>query len=88
LQSLFEKYKPSFDDVIVELRDPVEYENGSIYYGEWCSKTNIRHGRGFMTWVDGSKYEGYWMNDKANLRGTLLHADGDVYEGNTSINIR
>ena len=34
-----------------------------------------------QTWADGSKYEGYWKNDKANGKGRLIHADGDVYEG-------
>lgn len=32
-------------------------------------------------WADGSRYEGYWKQDKANGRGRLIHADGDVYEG-------
>jgi hypothetical protein len=75
------KYEPLCDDVIVVLREPVEYENKSIYYGEWCRKTQQRHGRGFMLWADGSKYEGYWKNDKASVRGKLFHANGDVYEG-------
>ena len=32
-------------------------------------------------WVDGSKYNGNWKNDKANGFGILYHADGDIYEG-------
>jgi len=32
-------------------------------------------------WEDGSRYYGYWKNDKANIRGMLFHADGDLYEG-------
>lgn len=43
--------------------------------------TNQRHGRGIQVWMDGSKYEGYWKRDKANVRGKLIHADGDIYEG-------
>jgi len=27
---------------------------------------------------------GYWRNDKANGKGRLIHADGDVYEGDWS----
>ena len=42
---------------------------------------NQKHGRGIQTWIDGSIYEGYWMNDKANVLGKLIHADGDIYEG-------
>jgi len=26
-------------------------------------------------------YEGYWKEDKANGRGRLIHADGDIYDG-------
>jgi hypothetical protein len=43
--------------------------------------TDIREGRGIQIWRDGSRYEGYWKNNRANGRGRLIHADGDVYEG-------
>ena len=43
--------------------------------------TDTRQGRGIQIWLDGSRYEGYWVNNKANGRGRLIHADGDVYEG-------
>jgi hypothetical protein len=26
-------------------------------------------------------YQGYWLNNKANGRGRLIYANGDVYEG-------
>ena len=32
-------------------------------------------------WPDGSMYEGWWQDNKANGRGRLIHADGDVYDG-------
>lgn len=41
----------------------------------------MRDGFGTQVWPDGSRYEGYWANDKANGQGKLVHADGDVYEG-------
>ena len=44
-------------------------------------KENIREGRGKQIWPDGSLYEGFWRNDKANGKGRLIHSDGDVYEG-------
>ena len=52
----------------------------------WLSRTrnvdsNKRDGYGVQIWSDGSKYEGFWSNDKANGKGRLIHADGDVYEG-------
>ena len=43
--------------------------------------SDIRDGRGIQIWLDGSRYEGYWKNNKANGHGRLIHADGDVYEG-------
>ena len=56
-------------------------ENGAKYEGEWLKDTDIRDGRGVQIWLDGSRYEGYWRENKANGRGRLIHADGDVYEG-------
>lgn len=81
IHSLFSSYPKLNDDVSVELRQTVVYDNQAEYYGEWDIKSNKRHGRGIQIWLDGSKYEGYWKNDKANLRGKLIHADGDMYEG-------
>lgn len=61
-------------------RGPYELDNGAIYHGQW-TKEGLRQGRGIQIWRDGSKYEGYWLNDMANGKGRLIHADGDVYEG-------
>ena len=33
---------------------------------------HIKQGRGSMKWIDGSKYEGYWSNDKADGHGRLI----------------
>lgn len=66
----------------VEIRPPVEYEDGSVFYGEWMKGTKNRHGRGIQLWEDGTRYEGYFQFNKANLKGKLIHSDGDVYEGN------
>ncbi|CAG9318572.1 unnamed protein product [Blepharisma stoltei] len=60
--------------------NPVELENGAIYIGEW-NKNNQRHGFGLQLFTDGSQYEGYWIKDKANIKGRLVHDDGDVYDG-------
>lgn len=64
-----------------EKRDLTNIENETKYQGEWLIGTEIRDGRGFQIWPDGSLYEGFWRNNKANGRGRLIHADGDVYEG-------
>ena len=39
----------------------------------------MREGEGTQIWQDGSIYEGMWYSDKANGKGRLIHADGDVY---------
>jgi hypothetical protein len=69
------------DGINCKKRQPVEYENKSLYFGEWNVSTDQRHGRGIQCWMDGSRYEGYWKNDRANVKGILYHADGDVYDG-------
>ena len=38
-------------------------------------------GYGRYTWVDGSKYDGYWKNGKREGEGTNEYANGDVYKG-------
>ena len=81
LKKLFQRYPPLTDGIPVTLKQTVEYENKAIFYGEWSDITNQRYGRGIQIWIDNSKYEGYWKNDKANIRGKLTHADGDIYEG-------
>ena len=34
-----------------------------------------------LIWSDNSQFDGYWRNDRANGSGRLIHADGDVYQG-------
>ena len=81
LRKLFQRYPPLTDGISVTLKQTVEYENKAIFFGEWSDSTNQRYGRGIQIWIDNSKYEGYWKNDKANIRGKLTHSDGDIYEG-------
>ena len=64
-----------------EKRDMLVLQDGAQYQGEWNKATDMRHGRGYQIWSDGSIYEGYWKADKANGRGRLIHADGDIYDG-------
>ena len=60
--------------------EPVPLNNGAAYSGQ-SDRFGKKCGFGFQVWPDGSIYEGYWKNDKANGRGRLIHADSDVYEG-------
>ena len=69
----------AFQDL--ESRPMVRLDNGSCYVGEWRMGTKIREGKGVQVWPDGSLYEGYWNNNKANYFGRLLHKDGDIYQG-------
>ena len=81
LKLIFEKYPPLQDGVAVELRQSFEYEEVAIYYGEWEKSGNRRHGRGIQVWKDGRRYEGYWIEDKGNNKGKLIHPNGSIYEG-------
>jgi len=67
----------------IEKRGVEQLEDNATYEGEWntANNTRVRHGQGYQVWSDGSIYEGYWANDKANGMGRLIHADGDIYHG-------
>ena len=69
------------DGIMKIIVGPQEIENGAIYYGHWNCEKSERHGFGMQIWPDGSKYVGYWRNDRANGCGRLIHSDGDVYSG-------
>jgi len=64
-----------------EKRTAIVLANQARYEGEWLVGTDIRQGKGMQVWPDGSMYEGYWKDSKANNKGRLIHADGDVYDG-------
>jgi hypothetical protein len=38
-------------------------------------------GQGVLTWRDGKKYEGQFLNDKREGNGTFIWADGRKYIG-------
>jgi hypothetical protein len=44
-------------------------------------KMGRRHGNGIFYYVDGSRYEGDWIQDKREGRGKFFYLDGDIYEG-------
>jgi len=54
--------------------------DGSAYLG-WWTVGGLRQGHGVQVWHDGTKYEGTYDQDRHNGKGRLIHADGDVYEG-------
>lgn len=52
-----------------------EYEGNKNELGE-------RHGKGKCVWVDGTVYEGEWLNNKKHGYGELKRNDGFLYRGN------
>ena len=86
---LFKYDEELIDDVPKIVVGPLLLETGATYYGQWYHLITVyrneinqeRHGFGILIWSDGSKYVGYWLHDKANIRGRLIHSDGDLYEG-------
>ena len=82
INTIFEKYPmiDQFKDMNLILKPPYEFPNKrQIYYGEW--KGEERYGRGVQQWLDGSRYEGYFIDGKANIKGKLFHSNGDTYDG-------
>ena len=77
---LFKNYPSLNDGEETTIKPITKIENGAFYYGEW-DKKGKKHGRGIQLWPDGSKYFGYWINNKANKKGKLIHRDGDIYDG-------
>jgi hypothetical protein len=51
------KAKPLSDGVSVSRKEPVAFENGSVYIGEW-SFDNQRHGLGKIITAEGAVFEG------------------------------
>lgn len=49
---------------------------------------NKKHGQGTFIYLDGSKYEGAWVNDVREGFGTYYYANGDRYEGEWKDHLR
>ena len=82
INKIFEQYPiiNNFKDMNLILKPPYEFPSKRrIYYGEW--KDNEIYGRGVQQWLDGSRYEGYFIEGKASIKGKLFHSNGDTYEG-------
>ena len=59
----------------------IEIEGGLEYEGQVDSKTQERTGYGRLKWPDGSYFEGYWVEGKAEGRGVFKTAEDDILEG-------
>ena len=56
-------------------------ENKSFYYGFRSKQNNMRHGFGTLLLSDGTKYEGFWIENEFSLYGRHIDSDLTVYEG-------
>ncbi len=55
-------------------------KKGAVFEGVFLYKTK-KHGKGQITYPDGSVYEGEWLIDKRHGAGRLTSAAGEVFEG-------
>ncbi len=69
------------DSTKVTLKDMQTLSNGCKYYGFWNSETNSHDGKGVMLTLNGSRYDGYWKDSKAQGKGRSISPNGNVYEG-------
>lgn len=56
------------------------YPNGDKYTGDF-SHGLVRHGQGTMTYNNGAKYSGQWVDDFRDGTGTMEYTNGDTYSG-------
>ena len=54
------------------------WPGGTIYKGELLD--NMCHGKGVMTWTNGSKFEGEFCKGRRR-KGTYTYSDGSIYKG-------
>jgi hypothetical protein len=72
------KYKHVF------VRGPILFNDGSVYKGSW-NYLGKKQGYGIYIRHLGSKYEGFWFDDKIQGRGRFIDEKGNYYEGNFKI---
>ena len=70
-----------FENSNIQLIKNVILDNKELYYGEYDVKKKSTEGRGILVTKDGTKYSGYFKNNKKNIKGKLKHFEGDIYEG-------
>ena len=58
------------------------FPNGNVMEGDWTSMGN---GTGYLTWPDGSRYDGPFVNGAPHGQGVKVWANGDRYEGSNFI---
>lgn len=61
----------------------LEYLDGSVYIG-FVNSQGLKHGKGKLSLVIGTTYEGGFINDKYHGEGILTNENGYVYKGEFS----
>ena len=82
-EELEQLYPPIFFENIcnIQLVKNILLENKELYYGEFDVIRKMKEGRGILVTPEGSKYSGYFKNNKKNIKGKLHHYEGDIYIG-------
>eukprot|EP01006_Ploeotia_vitrea_P053660 TRINITY_DN67806_c2_g1_i1.p1 TRINITY_DN67806_c2_g1~~TRINITY_DN67806_c2_g1_i1.p1 ORF type:complete len:180 (+),score=29.11 TRINITY_DN67806_c2_g1_i1:331-870(+) len=63
------------------------YPNGDEYTGD-LTKDGMRQGKGTLKCVNGSVYEGDWLNDKLHGQGVVTFSSENRYEGEFKAGMR
>jgi hypothetical protein len=68
------------------------YSNGDVYVGEWkrsldTSKFGERSGKGVVTYFNGDKFDGNFINDKREGQGVFRCANGNTHITYSSISL-
>lgn len=60
----------------------IEYSNGKVYVGE-IEVTNFkRHGKGVLTFMNGDRFDGHWIDDNKHGHGQDISQGGKrILEG-------
>jgi len=72
---------PALGQKLLKLELKEFKDEKGYYYGLVNKETSLREGLGISVNVDGSLYEGSWLNNQSNGRARLIHSDGDIYDG-------
>lgn len=68
--------------VVEEIIVKKESKNDGTDIQSGCLTGNCKNGEGVLAYVDGSKYEGQFINGKINGTGTWYYPNNDKYVGN------